>query len=46
MWLAALCHTVIAMLQAVVSSAVESVLWHSPNDIIHMEVVGKLAAKF
>jgi hypothetical protein len=36
----------LATFWAVVSSTVESVLWHSPSNTAHVEVVGELAAKF
>jgi hypothetical protein len=36
----------LAVLWAVVSSTIESVLGQSPSDTFHMEVVGKLAAEF
>jgi hypothetical protein len=36
----------LAMLQAVVSSAMESVLGRSPSDTFHVEVVGELAIEF
>jgi hypothetical protein len=50
MRLAAFRHTEmvreLALLQAVVSSAMESALGRSPNDTFHMEVVGELVVKF
>jgi hypothetical protein len=50
MQLEALYHTEMAgelvALQATVSSAIESVLGRSPNDIFHMEVVSELVAEF
>jgi hypothetical protein len=50
MRLAALCHTEmageLAMLQAVVSIVVESVLGRSANDTFHVEIVSELAAEF
>jgi hypothetical protein len=50
MWLAALRHTEmageLAVLQAVVSSAMELMLGHSPSDTFHVEVVGELATEF
>jgi hypothetical protein len=36
----------LAVLQVVVSSAVELVLGRSPNEIFHVEVVGELVAEF
>jgi hypothetical protein len=50
MRLAALHHTEmvveLTMLRVAVSTAVESVLWCSPRDTFHIEVVSDLAAKF
>jgi hypothetical protein len=50
MRLAALCHTEIAIefgvLRTAVSSVMESVVWHSPSDTFHMEVVSELVAEF
>jgi hypothetical protein len=50
MRLVALRHTEmageLAMLQAVVSIVVESVLGRSPNDTFHVEKVSELAAEF
>jgi hypothetical protein len=50
MRLAAFRHTEmvgeLALLQAAVSSTVESALEHSPNDTFHVEVVGELVVKF
>jgi hypothetical protein len=50
MWLAALRLTKmvgeLAMLQATMSSAMESVLGRPPSDAFHMEVVGDLPTKF
>jgi hypothetical protein len=50
MRLATLHHTKMARelvtLQAAVSSAVESMLGRSPNEIFHMEVEGELVVKF
>jgi hypothetical protein len=46
----AFCHTKmageLATLQAAVSSAVELVLGHSPDETFRVEVVGELVAKF
>jgi hypothetical protein len=50
MRLAALCHTKmadeVAALRAAVSSAMESMLGHSPNEIFCEEVVGVLVDEF
>jgi hypothetical protein len=50
MRLAALCHAEmtkeLAVLRAMVSSAADSTLGRSPNEIFHMEVVGLLVAEF
>jgi hypothetical protein len=50
MWLVALDHTKmageLAVLQAAVSTIVESVLGRSPSDNFHVEVVSELAAEF
>jgi hypothetical protein len=50
MRLAALCHTEmvreLAVLWAAVSSAAESTLGCSPNEIFHVKVVGELIAEF
>jgi hypothetical protein len=48
--LATLCHTEMAIeltaLWPAVSSSIESVLGHSPNDTFRVEVVGKLVGEF